>query len=78
MVTQKMLRAHEKKKYFPGRNFVTSRDLMKCLKQIKEQRLLRMCAPISELPSNYHAYFIPLQKLRLIWARVSQSTNKKI
>ena len=31
--------------------FVTALDLIKCLKQIKLQRLLLTCAPISELPS---------------------------
>ena len=30
--------------------FVTALDLIKCLKQIKEQRLLLTCAPISILP----------------------------
>ena len=30
--------------------FVTALDLIKCLKQIKSQRLLRTCALISEIP----------------------------
>ena len=47
MVTQKMLQ-----KMHAGKQFVTSLDLVNCLKQIKEQRLLLTCTPISELPSN--------------------------
>ena len=32
--------------------FVTALDLIKCLKQIKQQRLLPTCAPMSELQYN--------------------------
>ena len=32
--------------------FVTSLDLIKCLKRNKQQKWLLTCAPISELPSN--------------------------
>ena len=31
---------------------MTALDLIKCLRQIRQQRLLLTCAPISELPSN--------------------------
>ena len=48
MVTQNMLRTHEVKQVKKIR-FVTALVLIKCLKQIKMQRLLLPCAPISEL-----------------------------
>ena len=48
MVTQNMLRPHEREK----NRFVTALDLIKCLKQIKQQILLLTYAPISELPSS--------------------------
>ena len=54
MVTQNMLRAHEIKWDLSQKKnlFVTSLDLSKYLKQIKEHRFLLTCAPISELPST--------------------------
>ena len=54
MVTQNMLRTHEGIENFGFLKirFVSGLDLIKCLKQIKLQRLLIPCAPISELPSN--------------------------
>ena len=54
MVTQNMLRMHEGKLFFSQNitRFVTAFDLVKCLKQIKSQRLLPTFAPISEVPSN--------------------------
>ena len=36
---------------------VTAFDLIKCLKQIKSQRLLLRCAPIYVLPSNKSTMF---------------------
>ena len=47
MVTQKILRMHERKKVFSDIKirFVSALDLINCLKQIEY-------APISELPSN--------------------------
>ena len=40
--------------------FVFALDLIKCLKEIEEQRSLLKCAPISELPSyssrKYHDF----------------------
>ena len=49
-----MLRTNEGKFVFSKKKilFVTTLDLIKCLKQIKQQRLLTMCAPISVLPPN--------------------------
>ena len=48
--------AHAWKKWvFPKRHkirFVTTLNLIKCLKHIKKQRLRLTCAPISDLPSN--------------------------
>ena len=54
MVTQNMLRTYEgKKKYFLYKiKFVAALDLIKCLKQIRQQRMLLNCTPASELPSN--------------------------
>ena len=55
MVTRDMLRMRIKeKKVVSGKKIrvVTVLDLIKCLKQIKWQRLLLTYAPISELPSN--------------------------
>ena len=46
----------ENRSFRKGKNpdFVTALDLIKCLKQVKYQRLLITCAPIgmSKLPSN--------------------------
>ena len=57
MVTQNMLRMRERKYVFSDTNirFVAALDLIKGLKQIKYERLLLTCAPISELPSNISA-----------------------
>ena len=50
MVTQNMLKIG----LFGGKltRFVTALDLITCLKQIKQRRLLHTCVPISELLSN--------------------------
>ena len=47
-----MLRMHEGKYVFSEKiiGSVTALDLIDCLKQIKQQRFLLTCAPISELP----------------------------
>ena len=47
-----MLRSHERSRSFRRKKlqFVTTLDLTKCLKHIKEQRLLLTCAPSYELP----------------------------
>ena len=54
MVTQIMLDTHEGRLALPDKNirFVTALDLINCVDQIKYQKLLLTCAPISELPSN--------------------------
>ena len=54
MVAQNMLRTHAGRKFFSEKKirFVAVLDNIKCLKQIKLQRLLFTCAPISELPST--------------------------
>ena len=51
-VTQNMLRAHKGKYIFSEKKIrvVTTLDRIKCLKQIKSERLLPTCASISELP----------------------------
>ena len=53
MITQIMLRTR-KIAFFRIKKirFVTALDLIKSLIQVKYQRLLHTCAPISELPSN--------------------------
>ena len=53
MVTQNMLRTNRGLKVFLERiiRVVTALELIKCLKQVKQQRLL-ICAPTSELPPN--------------------------
>ena len=50
MITQNMLRIHQEKKVFSEEKFrfMTTLDLIKCLKLIKSQRLLPTCAIISE------------------------------
>ena len=52
MVTHNMLRTHERKWAFSDKNirFVTALELIKCLKQVEEQRLRFPC--VDELPSN--------------------------
>ena len=55
MVTENKLRTHKGKQLFSERKTnpnVTAFDLIKCTKQIKQQRLLITFAAISELPSN--------------------------
>ena len=54
MATQIMLRTHEDKYVFSDKNirFLTALDLIKCLKQIKHQRWVLTCEPISGLLSN--------------------------
>ena len=55
LVTQNILRTHEEKQDISEKKknrFFTSLDPSKCLKQIKKQKLLLMCASISKLPSN--------------------------
>ena len=55
MLTQNMLRTYEGRKDFSREKknrFATALALMKCLKQIKSQRLLLTCAPIFWIPSN--------------------------
>ena len=54
MVTQDMLRTYKGKNiFFAEKNrFVTALEINKCLKQIKYQRSLHTCTPLSELPSN--------------------------
>ena len=47
-----MVRTYEGNKVFSDKKIGPALDLIKCLKQIKYQRLLLTCAPISELPSN--------------------------
>ena len=58
--------ARKKKGLFGEKiQFVTALDIIKCLKDIKWQRLLHMCAPISELPSN----------IQVLWYRL-RATNQ--
>ena len=46
-----MLRTHEEKRSFQrGKNPICALDLIRYLKQIKEQRLLLTCTPLDELP----------------------------
>ena len=59
MVTHDMLRTQEIGISEKKIRFVTDVDLIKCLKQIKHQRLLLTCTPISELPSNIGSMFFP-------------------
>mgnify|MGYP007015800062 CR=1 FL=1 len=49
-----LLKSMKESRYFLRKNiqFVTALDLIKCLEQIKYQRLHLTCAPISELPSS--------------------------
>ena len=54
MVTKKMLHPNENRAFLFGEK-VTALDLIKCIRQIKYQRLLLTCAPISKLPSNISA-----------------------
>ena len=53
MVTNYMLRTHDGKKVFSGKNtrFVPALEKIKSLIQVKYQRLIRTCAPIYEIPS---------------------------
>ena len=59
MVIQNMLHTHEGKISFRRKKprFVTVLHLIKYLKQVKYQRLLNTCAPISELPSDTSTMF---------------------
>ena len=56
MVTQNMLRTYGGSYVFSEEKktsrFVTALDLIKCLKQVKSQRLHLPCGHISELPSD--------------------------
>ena len=54
MVTRNMLCTHGGKVVFSVKKpqFVTALDLITCLKQIKKQKLLLTCAPLSKLPSD--------------------------
>ena len=54
MVTHYMLRTHEEKWVFSGKNirFVAALDVIKCLEQVERQILRLTCAPLNELPSN--------------------------
>ena len=58
METQNILRTHGENWSFRRTNiqFVTALDPIQCLGQIKYQRLLLKCAPISELPSNISGF----------------------
>ena len=79
MVTQNKMRTHKRKKIFSENKiqFVTALDLIKGLKNVKQQRLLFTCAPISELPSNQSTMFyshhpalqfvLILKKIPLSW-----------
>ena len=52
-VTKNMFRTHEEKQVFSEKKirFVTALDLIKCLKQIKQQKLLLTCTSIYQTPS---------------------------
>ena len=54
------MRTNEGKIFFEEKKkrFVTALDQITCLKQIKKHRLLLMCVPISELPSNISTTFV--------------------
>ena len=54
MVTHYMLRTHDEKYVFSGKNtlFVPDLELIKSLIKVKKKRLLLTCAPIYEIPSN--------------------------
>ena len=54
MVTQSITRTHEGKLVFSEKNirFATAFNLIKCIKKIKQQRLLLTCAHNSELQYN--------------------------
>ena len=54
MVTNYMLRTHEGKYVFSGKNtrFVTALDVIKCLEQVEKQILRPTGAHLNELPSN--------------------------
>ena len=53
MVPQNMMRTHEGKMVFSDEKIgvMTALELVKSLKQVKEQRLLLTCAPVYALPS---------------------------
>ena len=54
MVTHYMLRTHEGKWVFSGKNtrFVTALDVIKCHEQVEKPILRLSCAPLNELPPN--------------------------
>ena len=54
MVTHYILRTHEGKWVFPGKNtrFVTAFDVIKCLEHVEKQKLRLTCVPLNELPYN--------------------------
>ena len=56
---------HAGKKVCSQKNlqFMISLYLIKCLKNVKQQRLLLACAPIPELPSNISTMSQPLTVL---------------
>ena len=60
MVTQNMLRTHEGIYVFSVNRsrFVTALNLINCLKQMKWQRLLLTCKPISGVPSSIYKYHV--------------------
>ena len=59
MVTQNMCARMKEKKSFRREKiiFVTALDLIMCLKQIKYERWLLTCVPISELRSHSQSYY---------------------
>ena len=63
MTIHNMLSPNEGKFIFPEEeknHFVTSFNIITCLKQIKLQRMLLTCAPISELPSHISTMISPI------------------
>ena len=74
-----MLRTFEGKQVFSeGKNirFVTTLDVIKCLEQIKQQRLFRTWEFISELPSNMSTMYIA-HKICKIWVSKSIYWDEK-
>ena len=64
MVTSNMLRVYEGIIVFLEKKIIVSvLDLIKCLKQIKQQLVLLTCAPNSELPSNISTMLLTLRRV---------------
>ena len=64
MVTQNMLRTHYMKKSLWGEEKkLTALDLIKCLKQIKYQRLILTCVPFSVLPFSISTMRLPVSQI---------------